>query len=124
MNKLFRNIIHYIITIYILIGGLISNNCISLYIHFCFCILVILHWLTNNNKCFLSEYDYDDSDGYTKSILNFFNIDVSKYDNPYLITNIIAYSIVIIPLLFTLYKLNKYYCFTKYIKNNKIKNRI
>ena len=42
---------HHIINMYILIGGFLFN---PLY-HLIFIVLTMIHWLTNNNKCFLTE---------------------------------------------------------------------
>ena len=43
--------LHHIINMYILIGGFLFN---PLY-HLIFIVLTMLHWITNNNKCFLTE---------------------------------------------------------------------
>lgn len=98
--KLLRDIIHYIITIFLLFGS-ISNNRNLLYFHLFFCILTITHWMTNNNKCFLSEYDYDENAGYTKQILHFFGFNLN---NEYVL-NTIAYLCILIPFAITLNKL-------------------
>jgi hypothetical protein len=100
--KRFRENLHYMITLFILFGG-IFNNCNILFIHYYFCIITVIHWLTNNNKCFLSEYDYKENNGYTLHLLQFlgFNFDQNK-DKALL--NLIAYMCVIIPASITLYK--------------------
>ena len=43
---------HHIVNIYIYIGGILFN---PLY-HILFLLFTILHWITNDNKCFLTEY--------------------------------------------------------------------
>jgi hypothetical protein len=106
MEKNIRDNIHYLITLFLFFGGIISNNCKMLQIHAIFCILVIFHWITNNNKCFLSEYDYKDGNGYTMHILNYLGINI-KQENNELLLNIIAYSSVLIPLLFSYNKILK-----------------
>ena len=113
----FRNNIHYCITIFILFGGITSIlflNCRMLTIHAYFCILVIAHWLTNNNKCFISEYDENNkNNGYTLSLLKKIGINISP-DN-YIITNTISYSMVLIPLYISYISLVKH-CNWKRIK--------
>lgn len=108
--KHLRDNLHYIITIFILFGS-ISNNCNILYFHLFFCISTILHWATNNNKCFLSEYDYNEDTGYSMRILNYFGFNFDKDKDEYIL-NTIVYSCVIIPLLITLNKL-RYHCHFK-----------
>lgn len=43
---------HHVVNIYIYIGGILFN---PLY-HLLFLLFTILHWITNDNKCFLTEY--------------------------------------------------------------------
>ena len=102
MTKKIRNYIHYCITIYLLLGGLFTNNCILLKIYFVICSLTIIHWLTNNNKCFLSQYDYEDNE-YTRTLFNI---------PDYIDSNILSYVSygVMILLLFTYYKLKNNKC--------------
>ena len=42
---------HHLVSIYILFGGLLFNK----YLHGLFIIIVLIHWLTNNNKCELTQ---------------------------------------------------------------------
>ena len=53
--KSIRDSLHYLITAYIILGWLVPEQQM---LHAVFCALVLLHWRTNNNRCFLSEYDY------------------------------------------------------------------
>lgn len=106
MNKYTRTFIHYIISIFIVFGGLIFNHCNGLKIHMIFNIIVILHWITNNNKCFLTEYDYENGDGYTIGILNKFGFGLDEKN--IVLSNVISYLTTIIPL---------YYSYKAYIKN-------
>jgi hypothetical protein len=101
--KQFNNIIHYLITFFIIFGGSISDNCNLLFVHYYFCIITILHWLTNNNKCFLSEYDYNHDTGYSAHLLQRlgFNFDPVKDQ---ILLNLISYMCVLIPATITLYK--------------------
>lgn len=99
-----RHYIHYIISIYLVFGGLFTNNVIYLKIHFYVTLLTIIHWITNKGQCFLTETDYDSNDepnGYTKHLLSLMNISPSS-------TNlmIIGWLSVILPCIYTLYKLN------------------
>jgi hypothetical protein len=95
--------IHYIITIFLIFGSFFSKNKIYLKTHFFINMMVILHWFTNNNKCFLSEQTYGEEDpqGYTKHLLSYINIEANDYN-----ANILAYSSVILPSLYSLYLSN------------------
>lgn len=107
MNKFERTYLHYIISIYIVFGGFIFNDCYQLKLHILFNCIVILHWLTNNNKCFLTEYDYEGGDGYTISILNKLGFDFDPKDTR--LSNIISYITTLIPLYFS-YKMYTRLC--------------
>lgn len=100
--KKFRDNLHYLITLFILFGW-IPSNCTTLFIHYYFCIITLLHWMTNDNKCFLSEYDYDDDTGYSAHLLQLlgFNVDPIKDE---ILLNLISYLCVLIPATITLYK--------------------
>ena len=104
INKSLRIFIHYIIFFFILFGGIISNNYNIIKFHIIFNIIVILHWLTNNNKCFLSEYDHK---GGSFVIIVFKKFGIYINENNETVINAITYSGVILPLLYSLYKLNK-----------------
>ena len=43
-------ILHHIVSIYVLLGGILFN---SKY-HLIFIIIILIHWLTNNNSCYLT----------------------------------------------------------------------
>lgn len=103
-SKYTRTFLHYIISIYIVFGGIIFNHCQGIYYHILFNSIVILHWLTNNNKCFLTEYDYENGKGYTISILNKFGFNLDPKNTK--LSNIISYMTTLIPLYYsyTLYK--------------------
>ena len=98
------HVIHYMISFFILFGSF-SNNYSILKTHLYFNIIVILHWLTNNNKCFISEYHYKDNNtGYMQHLISkIFNI---NNVNPNIL-NIIGYITVLIPSYFTYKKLYK-----------------
>jgi hypothetical protein len=106
MNKNIRNFLHYFITFYSLFGGLITSNCKWLQIHFIFNTLILLHWLTNNNRCFLSEYDYKEN-AYTAQLLNKLGINI--YDNKTALM-LAPYILLFIPMMITYYKLNQFKC--------------
>lgn len=94
--KQIRDAFHYIITIFLIFGSM-TDNCNILSIHSYLCIFTVLHWLTNNNKCFLSEYDYDNNNGYTHQILQYFGINLDPNNDKFTL-NVIAYLCVLIPL--------------------------
>jgi hypothetical protein len=102
--KLARTYLHYIVTFFILFGGIITNNYNIIKFHIIFNTFIIIHWLTNNNKCFLSEYDHDGSNEYSSGLLKKIGINVENNEN---LLNFITYSVVIIPLFLSLQKLNK-----------------
>lgn len=104
--KNLRKIIHYLITIFILFGWAHHNKKLLL-IHMIFICGVLIHWITNNNRCFLSEYDYEDDDpnAYTKDLLNKFGI---KLNNDKII-QYIPYLSLIIPFIISVIKINKFF---------------
>jgi len=107
MNKQIRSLLHYTITFYVLFGTFLSNDCTYLQYHFYFCALIIFHWLTNDNRCFLSVYDHEPNE-YTLSILSKIGINIPKEN--VLLSTIIVYSSVIIPMSITYVKLRKLNC--------------
>ena len=70
-----------------------------------FNIFIILHWLTNNNKCILSEMDNEEPGGYTSRCLEKINININP-DSIFI--DIFSYSLLIILIFLALYKI-KYY---------------
>ena len=106
--KTIRSKLHTFISLYIVFGGAISNNCVFLKIHCITLMIIIFHWLTNNNNCFLSQYDHhQDKTGYTRSVLKkYFGINISDEDQ--IKGNIISYFAAIIPLLYTYRKIKQY----------------
>lgn len=99
--KNLRKIIHYLITLYIIIGWTPDNKKM-LIIHIIFICGVLIHWITNNNRCFLSEYEYgDDPQAYTKNLLNKFGI---KLNNDKII-QFIQYLSLFIPFIISVIKL-------------------
>lgn len=99
-----RHRFHYLVSAYILLGGVVTSDCRFLKWHAYFNCLVILHWMTNNNKCFLSEHDFEEDAGYTTHLLKKMGLDVG--DNPTLAT-LISYAVVIGPMLWSARKLWK-----------------
>lgn len=99
-----RHYIHYIISVYLVFGGLFTSNVLYLKIHFYVTFFVIIHWITNKGMCFLAKDDYDSKsnpNGYTKHILSFLNISPSQNN-----LMVIGWLSVILPCCYTLYKLN------------------
>ena len=102
--KNLRKIIHYLITIFILFGWAHDNKKLLL-IHMIFICGVLIHWITNNNRCFLSEYDYgDDPNAYTKNLLNKVGI---KLNNK--IIQFIPYLSLFIPFIISVIKINNFF---------------
>ena len=99
--KNLRKIIHYLITMFILFGWVHDNKKL-LFIHMIFICGVLIHWITNNNRCFLSEYDHgDDPNAYTKDLLNKLGI---KLNNDKII-QFIPYLSLLIPFIISVIKL-------------------
>jgi hypothetical protein len=100
----FRHYLHYIISFYLIFGGIITDNIDYIRIHFYVTLFVLIHWLTNDGQCFLSEMDYDKNEkpnAYTDHLLGIFGIKSTPE-----ISNFIGYATVIIPCLYSLYRLN------------------
>jgi hypothetical protein len=109
-------LLHYCITFFVIFGGLIGiifNNLDIIKFHILFNILVIVHWLTNNNKCVLSEISYENNEKnnkYTDDIIS--NIFQTKLNDFQLL--IISYLVIIIPMIISVIIL---FCKIKWIKN-------
>lgn len=100
-----RHYLHYLITVYLLFGGIVTNNLYYVKIHFYVTFFTLVHWLTNNGQCFISQMDYDDKkepNGYTKHILDNLSIKTTPT-----MLRIISYLSILIPCFYSLYKLNK-----------------
>jgi hypothetical protein len=103
-GKDIRHYLHYIITIYLLFGGILTNNLYYINIHFYVTFFTVIHWLTNNGQCFISEMDYDKTEpnGYTKHLLEKLGLASNQKT-----VQLIAYGSVLIPCFYSLYKLNR-----------------
>lgn len=97
-ERTLRTVIHNIVTVYILFGGLLARkSCRYLWFHVIFCLLVLLHWATNDNKCFLSEYDHSSENGYTlETIRHVFGIEIPTDDTFW--PDFIAHATVLVPM--------------------------
>lgn len=93
--------IHHIITFIIVFGGLISGfliqNTFLLMSHMFLCGNIIIHWLTNDNRCILSVEDYEHKNGYTAEILKYIGININPANES--IGNIFSYGITLTSLL-------------------------
>lgn len=72
-------LIHHFVGIYAFIGGILFNN----YYHLLFLIVLIIHWITNNNRCQLTiianKYcNYDEKKKFN-DFLNMINLDKNLY---------------------------------------------
>lgn len=101
---IFRHYLHYIISIYLVFGGILTNNIDYIKLHFYVTLFVLIHWFTNDGQCFLSEIDYDKNTkpyAYTEHILNKLGINPSED-----ILHIIGYGSMMVPCFYSLYRLN------------------
>jgi len=94
------NILHSGILLYIIFGW-IANGVSWLAIHIIFCMLVILQWVLNNNRCILTDYQQstgslDPNTSFTKSLFP------SLSDEQ---INILSYGVVIVAGSISAYKL-------------------
>ena len=72
-------LIHHFVGIYLFIGGFLFNN----YYHLLVLILVIIHWITNNNRCELTiitnNYCKYHEDKKYNDFPNMINVDKNLY---------------------------------------------
>jgi len=104
-----NNILHYFITFLIVFGGLIGiifNNLNIVKLHIIFNIIVILHWLTYNNRCIISDLTYGDDESNTKYSEELFS-SLFNYKLNDIQSNIIAYLTIIIPTIISIVIVNK-----------------
>lgn len=104
-GSVFRHYLHYLISLYLVFGGVFTSDLYFVKIHFYVTFLTLIHWLTNNGQCFLSQMDYNENEepnGYTVHMLNKIGI-----TNPSkTVKQMCGYGSVLIPCLYSLYKLN------------------
>ncbi len=93
MDTVIRHYIHTFLTAVIVLGGIISGfifkNVFLLKAHVILCGNIILHWLTNNNRCIISEQDYEHKNEYTLGLLKNIGIHIDPTND--IIGNIISY---------------------------------
>ena len=72
------SILHFIIVLYIYIGGIITNNKTLLTVHLLTFITIIFHWIVNNNNCFMTQLTYGENSEshYTIGWFKFFKISI------------------------------------------------
>jgi len=64
-----RTYIHYAITAFALTGVFWISNCPLLKVYFLMLVVILLHWLTNDDKCCISQIDHkQDKSGYSKDL--------------------------------------------------------
>lgn len=94
-------IIHHIITFTIVFGGIISGfllqNTLLLMAHMFLCGNIIIHWLTNDNRCLLSKDEYKEKNGYTAEVLKYVGIHIDPTNES--IGNMFSYGITLTSLL-------------------------
>jgi hypothetical protein len=88
-------VVHHIITFTIVFGGIISGfllqNTFLLMAHMFLCGNIIIHWLTNDNRCILSKNDYAEKNGYTAEVLKYIGVNIDPTDES--IGNMFSYGI-------------------------------
>lgn len=97
--------IHYIISFYIIFGGVITKNLTYVKIHFFVTFFIFIHWITNDGQCFLSEIDYDkntEPNGYTKHLLSLVGIHITPEQ-----LKVIGWLSIILPCLYSFYLLKR-----------------
>lgn len=113
VNNSLIHTIHFMVVIFLMFGGLFSgviskvfgmNETTFLMVHFCIIIANILHWLTNGNKCFLTQWEYgnNSSFGFLTSITNALGIELSDE-----CMNVLCYNLLILLAVYSLNKLRR-----------------
>ena len=77
LNKNQRYYLHTFITFYILFGSILSNESFFIKLHMFILCLIMIHWLLNNNRCYLSDMDNSDN----SDMENNDNSDMDNDDN-------------------------------------------
>lgn len=95
-------IIHHIITFFVVFGGIISGfllqNTYLLMAHMFFCGNIVIHWLTNDNRCILSKKEeYAEKNGYTAEVLKFVGIHIDPTNES--VGNMFSYGITLTSLI-------------------------
>jgi hypothetical protein len=95
-------IIHHLITFFVVFGGIISGfilkNLYLLTAHMFFCGNIVIHWLTNDNRCILSKKDdYAEKNGYTAEVLKYVGIHIDPTNES--IGNVFSYGITLTSLI-------------------------
>jgi len=94
--------LHQLVTAYIVFGGLFATDRAWLRAHLAFNIATIIHWLTNDNRCFLSG-EYEDDAGYTAGLVrSLTGMTVSNATG-----DAVSYAFVIVPAMVTAWKLSR-----------------
>ncbi len=102
-SRIIRQYTHYAITIFGLTGAFFISNCAMLKAYFLFLVLILLHWLTNGNECWISKIDYDgDPEAYSNSMFNRLGIQLTKIQ-----TNLLNYAIMIGLISYTYFKMKR-----------------
>ncbi len=71
MNKEIRSYVHYAITFFILTGVFWITNCALLKAYFLALIVILLHWLTNDDRCCISQMDHgNDRSAYSNELFS------------------------------------------------------
>jgi len=83
-------IIHVFITLFAFFGFLVAPR-----IHAPFCGAILMHWITNNNRCVMSG-EYEDENGFTRELLAHVGI---PWPESKTAQNIVPYVLLILPMM-------------------------
>lgn len=103
MTRTIVDIIHYGITIFVILGGLLTNNTRILIFHLFASLNVLIHWIINNNKCMMSEACGHEDNDFTLSLFRFCNLEsVAKNET---LTTALIYILLVVLIMITYLKL-------------------
>jgi hypothetical protein len=98
-----RTYVHYAITAVVLTGVFWISNCSLLKAYMLMLVVILLHWLTNDDKCCISQIDYKHDDkGYSKSLFSKIGITLTDTQTSY-VTKLLMLSLIVA----TYFKLKK-----------------
>lgn len=97
MTPEIRSYVHYAITAFALTGVFWISNCPLLKAYFLMLVVIFLHWLTNDDRCCLSQMDHgSDTKAYSRGIWAKFGLKLSdtqiNYTNKFIIIALIIAS--------------------------------
>lgn len=91
--------LHHIITFFVLTAWLYPS-CRVWRFHVFFCIILLIHWGTNNNECFISQINNQKRGDYTIEAFSQFGINIDRSS-----LHLLNCALVIIPGAISLYRI-------------------